>query len=274
MQHQQYRTELFYSEKETRPLSREDEQDLIRRAQSGDEDARAEFLTRNVRFVVSIAQSFLTPESPFTLDELVSEGNVGLITALDRFDDRGHKFITYAVWWIRKAIIYSFERDLCVVRRPFGHKKTRSDLKKHTLKLTEGLGRAPTYEELSESSGVALKRVKDVILSTSDDISLDGPVAGDEFNNRTTLGDMILVDHEVADEMIQRLELRSVLKGCIAILDNREQLIIRSYFGLNGDKPLTLAGIATIVGITRERVRQIRNESLEKMRKHIELRDA
>lgn len=267
-----YDVELFYSERETRPLSAEEEQVLIRRAQGGDQVAREEVIRRNLRFVVTTARLYHNEQSSFDIEDLVGEGNLGLIQALDRFDpDLGYKFITYAVWWIRQAISYYVQNSLGAVRRPPNHRQDRRDLEPHIAKLTQELERTPTELELASVSDLPIHKIKRALHERLNDYYLDKPMFGADADE-ATYGERVLVNHEEADELIQSLERQAVLEYSMEVLDDRERRIIRAYFGLDDGKGLPLQHLAEVMGITRERVRQIRNKALEKMRGRMRLK--
>jgi len=268
-------TELFYSDKKTRPLSRAEERRIILRAQAGDEEAFQQIIQHNVRFVVTVAREYWSPECPFSFEEIVSEGNMGLIAAVGKFNpDRGFKFISYAVWWIRQSILSGLEKNLGVVRRPSGHKLVRQKADRQIPRLTQELGRPPSLEELAEATGVKVGRLRDVLRSRTNDLSLDNPIRlGNEYDpedgaNRS-YGDHLLVDHSSPTALAEGLENSALVRECMEVLTERDLRIVRAYYGLGDEPPKTLEAIARIEGITRERVRQLRNMALDRMRQHL-----
>jgi len=268
-------TELFYSAKKTRPLSRAEERRIILRAQAGDEEAFQQIVAHNVRFVVTVAREYWSPECPFSFEEIVSEGNLGLIAAVHKFNpDRGFKFISYAVWWIRQSISAGLEKNLGVVRRPSGHKTVRQKAERQLPRLTQELGRPPTLEELSEATGVKAERLHYVLHSRTNDASLDSPIRLDndydpQAGGQQSFADYLLVDHSSPAALAEGLENRALVRECMAVLSERDLRIISHYYGLGDEPPKTLEAIAHLEGITRERVRQLRNAALDRMRAHL-----
>ncbi len=244
------------------PLTRQREGELFRRAHQGDQQAIDDLVQANLRFVVRIAKEYNGRGLSFI--ELISEGNVGLLEAVKRFDEtRGFKFITYAVWWIRQAILKSIAEHSKIARPPMSQVNDLQKVEKRMGILAQQLGRAPTVEEISASAEISINRTYNAILIGQSDISLDAPVFDD--------GDEPLVsslsdENGAIDKDYDRNVLTQTLHQCLTVLDEREDHIIRSYFGLDGQSDMTLEQIGSNLGLTRERVRQLRDRALGKIR--------
>ena len=248
--------------KDISPLPRAKEQELLVLAKAGDHEARQEVLRANLRFVVRVAREFHTPSGPPLID-LVSEGNLGMVEAIQRFDpERGFKFITYAVWWIRQAIFKALASQGRSVRPPVNQINDLYKIEKCMARLSQSLGRAPTFEEVAAEAEISIERVYNALEASNWEVSLDEPLAdGDGYTMMDTI-----VDREPAEEEVEGEGLMQALKRGLHQLDERESRIIMSYFGLGTAQPKTLEAIGEELGITRERVRQLRNRGLEKMR--------
>jgi RNA polymerase primary sigma factor len=248
--------------KDIAPLSREEESELLLRAKNGDEAAHKKVLQSNLRFVVRVARQYDTPAGPPLID-LIAEGNMGMIEAIKRFDvERGFKFITYAVWWIRQAIFKALANQSRSVRPPMNQINDMYKIERRIAGLTQQLGRAPSWEEVAEEADISLERVRSAMEAGKWEVSLDEPLA--EQGGETLMA--MLPAEEAADDSISQEKLVHTLKAGLNNLDERESRIIHAYFGLGTTQPKTLEAIGSDLGITRERVRQLRNRALEKMR--------
>ncbi len=244
------------------PLSRQREGELFRCARRGDAQAIDELVQANLRFVVRVAKEYNGRGLSFL--ELISEGNVGLLEAAKRFDEtRGFKFITYAVWWIRQAILKALAQNSKIARPPMSQVNDLQKVEKHTNVLSQKLGRTPTLEEVASATDMSARRAYNALLSASSDLSLDGPAFADENETHMTHLRDENGDIEAASEHNFLLE---TLHGCLNVLDEREERILRCYFGLDGCQTMTLEQIGDGMGLTRERVRQLRNRALNKIR--------
>jgi len=258
-------TDLYWRDiKDAEPLSREEEIELFKRARNGDDQARRELVLANLRFVVSVAREY--KDYGLSLIELISEGNIGLIEAVKRFDEtRGFKFITYAVWWIRQAILKALAEHGKIARPPMSQINDLQKIEKETGLLAQALGRAPTYDEIEARVDISAERTRNALEVSQQDISLDAPAYPDE---ETPLHAVFTTEQEGVDERFEQAEMEETLRACLGVLDRREYQILRAYFGLEGTEPKTLEEIGEAMGVTHERVRQLRNRTLEKIRTH------
>ena len=244
------------------PLSREKEVEFFRRAKAGDEKARQALVLANLRFVVSVAREY--KDYGLSLIELISEGNIGLMEAVKRFDGtRGFKFITYAVWWIRQAILKALAEQGRIARPPMSQINDLQKVEKESGLLAQQLGRAPTFEEIAARVDLSLERTRNAFAVSQQDVSLDAPAFPDE---ETTLMQVFAAAEPGIEEYFADNEVRQTVASCLQILDSRESQIVRAYFGLDDTEPMTLEEIGNAMGVTRERVRQLRNRALEKMK--------
>jgi len=246
------------------PLSREKEAELSVLIHQGDKAALDELIEANLRFVVDVAMKF--QNRGLSLIELISAGNIGLITAAERFDHtRGFKFITYAVWWIRQAIQTALAEQT-TVRQPMNKKNILRRVSKVQDELDQKHGRVLNTEELARELGESAKELGLAFSSSRPALSLDEPFDGEDSKRR--LEDVIEDESVVhTDEVLAGRELKDLIAQAIeAIDDERELLIIRLYFGLDGEEPRTLEQIGKVIGVTRERVRQLKERALHKLR--------
>ncbi|HJP31402.1 MAG TPA: RNA polymerase sigma factor RpoD/SigA [Candidatus Latescibacteria bacterium] len=245
------------------PLSRADEVTLVQRARAGDSAAADALVTANLRFVVTVAKKYTSYGMSFS--ELIAEGNCGLLEAVKRFDEtRGFKFITYAVWWIRQSILKALAEQSRAARPPMSQVNDLQKVEKNAARLTQKLGRAPTAEEIATSAEISLDRTRSAIELSQNDLSLDAPLTGDEGDD--TMQALLPMEGPGFDESYDQATLFRALHDCIDHLDEREQLILRAYFGLQQARPMTLEQIGGVLGLTRERVRQLRDRALERVR--------
>lgn len=256
-------TELYWRDiKDAEPLSREKEIELFQRAKAGDDQAKQELVMANLRFVVSVAREY--KDYGLTLIELISEGNIGLMEAVKRFDEtRGFKFITYAVWWIRQAILKALAEHGKIARPPMSQINDLQKIEKETGFLAQALGRAPTYDEIAASVDISSERTRNAMEVGQQDLSLDAPAYPDED---TPLHAVFSANQDSIDDSFEKDQMKETLQACLGVLDPREYQILRSYFGLEDTEPKTLEEIGEAMGVTRERVRQLRNRALEKMK--------
>ena len=256
-------TDLYLRDiKDAEPLSREKEVEFFQRAKAGDEKARQALVSANLRFVVSVARDY--KDYGLSLIELISEGNVGLMEAVKRFDEtRGFKFITYAVWWIRQAILKALAEQGKIARPPMSQINDLQKIEKESGFLAQQLGRVPTFEEIADCVEISVERTRNAFEVGQQDVSLDAPAFHDE---ETSLAQVFAADEIAIDEHYVDSEMRETVTACLGVLDDREREIVRAYFGLDSSEPKTLEEIGDFLGVTRERVRQLRNRALEKMK--------
>ena len=254
----------YLYEVSTYPLLKGTEEiEVARRIRAGDPDALQELVQRNLRFVISVAKKYQNRGMP--LIDLIGEGNVGLLTAARKFDpDQGVKFISYAVWWIRQAILSSLARQGRTVRVPLNRTADLSRIIKASEILRQKMRREPTPEELSQLTGLSVDVVQSLAALNTGDVRLDAPMDPE--------GDRSLIERFVADEMPDTEEeamnrfLNDEIETALSTLPPRDAKVLRLYFGLEGGREHTLEEIDSLLGVTRERVRQLRDRALKRLR--------
>lgn len=245
-------------------LTREQEADLSRRIQAGDQDALNRLVCANLRFVVAIAKRYR--HQGVAMADLINEGNIGLMRAAEKYDhEKGVKFISYAVWWVRQAIVQALSENAHTVRIPVHRAGAAYRLGRQVDALRQQLGREPTHQELAEELQVTTRELEQSLPGAREAISLDAP-AGDE--GELNLLDVISDDDgESADEPTLENGMMDTVHSAMAALRPREATIVRLYFGFDGEEPMTLEAIGELLGITRERVRQIKERGLARIRR-------
>jgi len=249
------------------PLTHDREIELARRVHEGDEDALRELVESNLRFVVAYAKRYRNPNVPFL--DLIHEGNLGLIQAAKKYDpsNEGHdvKFITYAVWWIRQAILHALAEHAGSFRLPQKQANTLYRLERIRSLLSERFGRSPTEKELSEEVGISIDDVRVLTRASRSSLSINEPVDADGYSE---LGDLLeqtgLPD---TDELLLRQSFSRAIGDALAELPERERSVLELRFGLIDDQPKTLREIGEVMSLSRERVRQIESRALNKMRR-------
>ncbi len=244
-------------------ISREQEAELARRIREGDKNALDTLVKANLKFVVNIAKGYQGQGLP--LQDLICEGNLGLIRAAQRFDEtRGYKFISYAVWWIRQAILQALADHTRVVRLPLNRINAILKLSHVTEDLQRRLGREPSMEELAGGLGISAAKLADIMQQGVREVSLDHPAEDEEGDG---LINFVQSEQEEApDEILSRESLQEEIETLLANMDKRAAEILRRYFGLNGHSPESLETLGQQFNLTRERVRQIKERALQNLR--------
>lgn len=245
-------------------LTPEEEVKLARRIKRGDKEARSHMIRANLRLVVKIAQDYSGYGLP--LNDLISEGNIGLMKAVERFDPKkGGKLSTYAAWWIKQSIKRALANQSKTIRLPVHMVDKIAKMRRIATILTEVLGREPTDEEIADEIGLPRRKLAMLKQASQRPTSLDAPVNEGEG---TEYGEIIGDDRAVSPfQMLSDKNMQHQLDGLLEVLDSRERRIIDERFGLNGKKPMTLEDVGRQFGVTRERIRQLQNSALEKMRR-------
>ncbi len=256
---------------ETPLLSIQDEIDLAGRIQKGDAAAREHMITANLRLVVKIARDYEGMGLP--LLDMVNEGNMGLMRAVERFDPtKGAKLSTYAAWWIKQSIKRGIANQGKTIRLPVHLVDRVAKIRRAALKLHEELGREPTESEIAEVMGMKAERVGELLAASCRPASLDAPVGDDDD---TRFADLVRDENSTtAFERLDESSRHDMVLELVGRLDQREIAVIRERFGLNGRSERTLEQIGQRFGVTRERIRQIEAGALRKLRKLVERREA
>lgn len=245
-------------------LTPDEEKEVAKRVQKGDENAFRKMIESNLRFVVAMAKKYA--RSGYPLHELINEGNLGLIEAVSRFDPaRGVRFITYASWWIRQAILAAIAHYGQVFRLPpkLKHELYRFDSK--VAHLTQELGRRPTVDEISKELGMTEQDVRQMMEGTPTEVSLDTPIGeGAEMRLEDLIQDQTVTP---VDEALIARSFEQQLDSLLSQLDEKERVIIQRRFGLGDREPQTLAEIGADMKLSRERIRQIEERALTKLRR-------
>ncbi|TVP56889.1 MAG: sigma-70 family RNA polymerase sigma factor [Gemmatimonadales bacterium] len=244
-------------------ITREEEAELARRIRLGDQEALDQLVRSNLRFVVSIAKRY--QGQGVMMADLINEGNLGLIRATHKFDEtRGIKFISYAVWWIRQAILQALAEQSRIVRIPLNRAGALNRIGRSSKALLQELGREPTPREIAADLDIPIEEVRSGLQVSRASVSLDVPtLRGDEKPLLDYLPDELALDPE--DEAFDQA-LREVVEDALGSLDEREAKVLRLYFGLDDQDPMTLEEIGSILDVTRERVRQIKEKGLTRLR--------
>jgi len=252
---------------QTKLLTIEEENQLAARIKKGDKKAREQMIKANLRLVVKIAREYEDYGMP--LLDLINEGNIGLMKAVERFDPaKGAKLSTYSAWWIKQAIKRALANQSKTIRLPVHVVDKLFHMRRSAVKLQEILGREPTDEELGDELGFSAQKVAQLRTAAIRPASLEAPLGDDDTSRISDV-----VADESADTPYEQLEEKtntSMLREMVATLDQREAEILRYRFGLDGDPERTLEEVGQKFGVTRERIRQIQNAALMKLRKQIE----
>ncbi len=247
-------------------LSAEEEGILAKKIREGDKEALDRMVNANLRFVVSVAKQY--QNQGLSLSDLINEGNVGLMKACKRFDEtRGFKFISYAVWWIRQSILQAIVEHSRLVRLPLNKVSAYSKVNEAYTKFLQQFEREPSTEELADLLEVSPAEIRNVMKGGRRHVSFDAPV-GNEEGNGTMLDVFLDEDSDSPDEELMVESMSSELERGLSFLNPRENLVLRAYFGLNETRrSMTLEEIGDRYGLTRERVRQIKERAIRRLRK-------
>jgi RNA polymerase primary sigma factor len=242
----------------------QEEVELARRIKTGDQAALDKLTRANLRFVVSVSKQY--QNQGLSLPDLINEGNLGLIKAAQRFDEtKGFKFISYAVWWIRQSILQAIAEQSRMVRLPLNQIGAMNKVKKALAKLEQKYGRDPSPEEIAEVVDVSFGQVKEVLKASNKPISMDAPFDNNDENN-TLLDVMVNTDAPNTDAALMDESLTADINRSLDQLAKREAEVIRMFFGIGMKHSLSLDEIALELGLTRERVRQIKETGLRRLK--------
>ncbi|PLW98815.1 MAG: RNA polymerase subunit sigma [Marinilabiliales bacterium] len=244
-------------------ITAEEEVELARRIKQGDRIALEKLTKANLRFVVSVSKQY--QNQGLTLPDLINEGNLGLIKAAQRFDEtRGFKFISYAVWWIRQSILQALAEQSRIVRLPLNKIGSINKINKASARLEQGFEREPNVKELAGELDMTETEVKESMRNAGRHVSMDAPLIQDEDN---TMYDVLKSDEAITPETGLLYEsLRKEIDRAISTLTQREADVVRLYFGLNESHPMTLEEIGETFDLTRERVRQIKEKAIRRLK--------
>src|SRR5438874_9242070 len=245
-------------------LTPQQEIELAAKIKKGDAEARERMISSNLRLVVTIAHDYANLGLP--LLDLISEGNIGLTKAVERFEPgKGAKLSTYAMWWIKQSIKRALANQSKTIRLPVHLVDKIAKVRRVSLQMSDELGREPTNEELGEELGIASEKVERLRSIAIRPASLDAPIGDDDMTESVeTVWDE---DAETPFELLRDKNLLHEMDGLLEVLDKRERKIIAQRFGLNGGKPKTLEDVGKDFGVTRERIRQLQNIALAKLRR-------
>lgn len=249
-------------------ISTDKEVELAQRIHNGDEEALDQLTRANLRFVVSVAKQY--QNQGLALNDLINEGNLGLIKAAQKFDEtRGFKFISYAVWWIRQSILQAISEQSRIVRMPLNQVGFQSKLQKEQVRFEQEFERRPSAQELADLLGTELQKVQEAMGATGKKVSVDAPFQDDESN---CLID-IMTDEgaPTTDNSMERESLSTDLEAALKVLSERECEVLKMLFGI-GRNEMTAEEVANSLNLTRERVRQIKERALRRLREDNQIR--
>ncbi len=255
--------DLYLEDLSRYPLLTAEEEDAVaRRARAGEPQALMQLVQANLRFVVSVAKRYQNRGLPF--GDLVQEGNVGLVTAARKFDpDQGVKFISYAVWWIRQAILAALARQSRSVRLPLNRATELARVLRVSEELKQRLGRDPSPNEIAGPAELDPSTVEMLLALNVAEVRLDAPVGESEDGQ---LMERFLVDESDVEEAVDRTLLKEHIAVALQTIRPRDARVLRLYYGLQGESEHTLEQIGQLLGVTRERVRQLRDRALQEIR--------
>lgn len=248
-------------------LSYEEEYELAVRAKNGDKKARDKIVSSNLRFVVSVAKKYRG--QGLALEDLIDEGNIGLMTAVDKYEpEKGYHFISYAVWWIRQSILKALAEQSRPVRLPLNRSNELITIMKAKNELIASGNANPRVEEIAEKSGIDIDTVKNLLDVTKEMVSLDSPLKSSDNGDDDSSLELFISDEGENPEgmMINHMMSRDV-ESLLSVLSDKERDIIEKRFGFNSQDPMSLSQIGKEYNLTKERIRQIERNALEKLRK-------
>ncbi|MBX7109089.1 MAG: RNA polymerase sigma factor RpoD/SigA [Chitinophagales bacterium] len=245
-------------------ITPEEEVLLARKIRTGDQEALEKMTKANLRFVVSVAKQY--QHQGLSLSDLINEGNIGLIKAAQRFDEsKGFKFISYAVWWIRQSILQALVEQSRMVRLPLNKVGSLSKLNKIMIHFEQQHEREPSHDELADIMNVTAKEITEMMKGAGKHLSMDAPIKENEE------GTMIEFyqdsDSKPVDEDLAKESLKKDIKRVLSTMNKRDADIVSCFFGVNGEAPMNLDEIGQRFGLTRERVRQIKEKAIRRLRK-------
>lgn len=246
-------------------ITAEEEVELARRIKQGDQQALERLTKANLRFVVSVSKQY--QNQGLSLPDLINEGNLGLIKAAQRFDEtRGFKFISYAVWWIRQAILQALAEQARIVRLPLNKIGTINKINRAFAELEQRYERPPSAEELAEFLDLTTDEVKQSLNNSGRHMSMDAPLKDGDESSSSMLDVMENEDLPGPENELMKESLRKEIERSLSTLTHREGDVVRLYYGLNGTPPMTLEEIGTQFDLTRERVRQIKEKAIRRLK--------
>ena len=246
-------------------ITAEEEVELARRIKKGDQVALEKLTKANLRFVVSVSKQY--QNQGLSLPDLINEGNLGLIKAAQRFDEtRGFKFISYAVWWIRQSILQALAEQSRIVRLPLNKIGSINKINKAFARLEQEFERPPTAAELAETLDMTLDEVKQSMKNAGRHVSMDAPLKDGDESSSNMYDVMRTGDTPSPDTELMTESLRKEIERSLRTLTPREGDVIRLYFGLNGEHPMTLEELGERFDLTRERVRQIKEKAIRRLK--------
>ena len=246
-------------------LTYEEEYDLALKAKNGDKKARERLINSNLRFVVSVAKKFRGQGIP--LEDLINEGNIGLMTAVDKFEpEKGYHFISYAVWWVRQAILKALAEQSRPVRLPLNRSNELIQIVRAKNELLKsGENSDPSAEDIAEKTGLERNLVKSLMDITREMISFDSPIKGDEEGDSSYFDFVEDKSQTPEDDVVNHMMEKDV-RSLLGVLGDKERDIIEKRYGFNGREPMSLKAIGDEYNLTKERIRQIEKSALEKLR--------
>jgi RNA polymerase primary sigma factor len=255
--------QYLFEVSQTPLLTPQQEMAIARLVRAGDPEAMQELVKRNLRFVISVAKKY--QNRGLALSDLIGEGNLGLLTAARKFDpDQGVKFISYAVWWIRQSILAALARHGRTVRVPLNRTADLSRITRTAETLRQDLRREPTPEEIADSTGLSVDVVRSLAALNTAEVRLDAPL--DPEGERSLIDRFIAEEQGDPEERAMERFLEEQVEIALRSLAPRDAKVLRLYFGLDGGREHTLEEIGGMLGVTRERVRQLRDRALKRLR--------